>query len=97
LNPVQKGVAMLFFLDPDTGLAPGKLTKPEHVNPKDLPVLWRAMLPGDVLLIYQHYAHEELNQWVEKKRLLIASVLEEPPSTVKHSHCSDVCFFTLNK
>ena len=57
----------LVFLDPDTGLAPGKPTL-DHVLDTEVRDIWRAMPAGDVLVFYQHETNKAGKPWVQPKR-----------------------------
>jgi len=46
----------IVFLDPDTGIEPSA-ADPEHVAKTDLERIWAALLPNDVLAVYQHADH----------------------------------------
>jgi hypothetical protein len=56
----------IVFLDPDTGLAPGK-PKWEHVLKTELEDIWGAMRSGDVLVFYQHKGRQKGPQWFEPR------------------------------
>ena len=81
------------FLDPDTGIR--EKSGPEHVCRFVLTSVWKSMLPGDTLLIYQHYARKTVDAWLSEKRDLIATTLKQ--SDVTYKQHSGVCFFLIDK
>jgi hypothetical protein len=64
----------LLFLDPDTGIQPGKLT-PEHASLREITSVWRALDVGEVLALYQHAPHQA--DWVEQSINRMKSACED--------------------
>ena len=60
-----KGLPILVFLDPDTGIAE-RNARPEHVTPEEVHQIWYTLKPSDWLVLYQH-RHRKKN-WEEIKR-----------------------------
>jgi hypothetical protein len=65
----------IVFLDPDTGIEPKK-GKAEHITTNDLQKIWASLLPGDILMIYQHAAFTDnwLNDRKEKMSVVCDNV-----------------------
>lgn len=70
INEEIKG-RKIIFLDPDTGIAPGKKGKPEHVNTQDIKDIWGALSVGDLFVVYQH-ANRTKN-WVPGRKEKMSS------------------------
>jgi hypothetical protein len=77
-----RGERTLVFLDPDTGLEPAH-PDAKHVLEPELREVWRAMLPGDVLTVYQHQTNRSGQPWVEPKRLQLEAALDLPAGSVR--------------
>jgi len=60
-----KGLPILVFLDPDTGIAE-RNAKPEHVTTAEVRQIWDALKSSDCLVLYQH--RHRKNNWKEVKR-----------------------------
>jgi len=69
----------IVFLDPDTGIEPKK-GKAEHITTNDLQKIWAALLPGDLLVIYQHAAFTE--NWLNDRKKKMSVVCDNV--CVKH-------------
>lgn len=54
----------IVFLDPDTGIEPGKADA-AHVAAADLREVWDALAEGDVLVVYQHADHT--SSWQQER------------------------------
>ena len=93
LESRAKPSSYAIFLDPDTGIS--EKSGPEHVCPHLLASVWKSMLPGDTLLIYQHFAHRKVDLWLPEKTTLIAA--GTAGSDVTYKLHSGVCFFVINK
>jgi hypothetical protein len=83
------------FLDPDTGLR--EKSGPEHACRRMLTSLWKSMLPGDSLLVYQHYARKKVDSWLIEKCELIGKILQLGPADITYKQHSGVCLFLINK
>lgn len=58
----------LLFLDPDTGVS--ERAAIEHTARSDVECVWRAMLPGEWMVVYQHADHS--STWLDRRRALLA-------------------------
>ena len=76
------GERTLVFLDPDTGLEPAH-PDAKHVLESELREVWQAMLPGELLAVYQHQTNRSGQPWVEPKRLQLETALGLPAGSVK--------------
>jgi hypothetical protein len=83
------------FLDPDTGMR--EKSSPEHACQRVLTSIWKSMLPGDTLLVYQHYARKKLDSWLPEKSELLARTLKADLWDIAHKQHSGVCFFLVDK
>jgi hypothetical protein len=83
------------FLDPDTGIREKSGT--EHACRRVLTSIWKSMLPGDTLLVYQHYARKKVDSWLIEKRDLISKTLQSAISDITCKQHSGVCFFLIEK
>ena len=90
----------VIFLDPDTGLEPGRPTL-KHVLVSELEEIWKTMQGGDLLVFYQHKTNRNKKPWIEEKRKQFAGALGVPISDVKKAQspesASDVVFFYCQK
>ena len=88
--------ACVVFLDPDTGLAP-RTARFEHVLDSELIEIWQHMLPGDVLVFYQHQTNRNATPWIQPKREQFEKALGLSPGTAKVATgmaiARDVAFF----
>ena len=90
-----KPSSYVVFLDPDTGIR--EKSGPEHVCPRLLASVWKSMVSGDTLLIYQHYARKKVDSWLSEKAELIAKAIQTACSNVTYKQHSGVCFFLTRK
>jgi hypothetical protein len=94
----QYSEPMIVFLDPDTGIAPANY-KYEHVTPKEIQTVLRAMKSGDLLLCYQHARlgdGEWLNTTREEYRQAIGA--DVPMQTITCNEiANDVAFFVVER
>ncbi|MGD0624986.1 MAG: hypothetical protein ABSB32_09740 [Thermodesulfobacteriota bacterium] len=94
------GESCVVFLDPDTGLEPGKATF-KHVLVSELAEIWHHMLPRDVLVFYQHQTRRNGQPWIEPKREQFENALGLVRCGVKvatgHAIARDVAFFYCHK
>jgi hypothetical protein len=90
-----KTSSYVVFLDPDTGIR--EESGPEHACPRLLASVWKSMLAGDTLLIYQHYPRKKLDSWLPAAKELIATALQADFSDVNDKRHSGVCFFSVCK
>lgn len=58
----------LVFLDPDTGVS--DRAEVEHTDRSDAECVWRALQPGEWLVVYQHADHT--STWLDRRRALLA-------------------------
>jgi hypothetical protein len=90
--------AVIVFLDPDTGIAP-KTYGYEHVTPKEIKTILRAMKPGDWLLFYQHAQLGDGN-WRNSTKGKFGQAVNStvPIDTITCEEiASDVAFFTVER
>ena len=99
----------IVFLDPDTGLEPSESAKSglghrckaksEHVCEMELAKIWSLLVPGDVLVFYQHAIHEK--NWRERKRLQFSAAIgidDDRVGTARSDKlANDVAFFYVRK
>lgn len=94
------GERRVVFLDPDTGLTPGK-TDVTHVTDAEAKEFWSALAPGDTIVLYQHQTNRSGKPWVQPKRKQFAAAIEIPVSCVKIAKGSriahDVVFYYASK
>ena len=83
------------LLDPDNGVG-GKCPKSEHVCDKDISTVWSAMIPGDVLIVYQHQFRDK--EWLSKRQSQVAAATGVPNVTCRRDNdVQSVCFFEVVK
>lgn len=96
-RPATPGIV---FLDPDTGLQPVKPSL-EHVLDQELVEVWAGLVPGDLLVFYQHQTNRNGQPWVEPKKQQFEQVLSLPIGSAKlaraESIARDVVFFYVEK
>jgi hypothetical protein len=56
----------VLFLDPDTGLA-SRHPDMRHVLDTELAAIWHELLPGDLLVFYQHQTNRNGQPWIPEK------------------------------
>jgi hypothetical protein len=61
------------FLDPDTGIAPGKTASPQHVTADETRRVFNALHTRDVLVFYQHARHTK--KWQEETQQQLADAI----------------------
>jgi hypothetical protein len=85
----------LVFLDPDTGIS----DKPSerHVAPAEVAAIWKALAPGDWLMVYQHA--DRTRTWVERRSRELRAALGGAPVEVFTSSngARDVAFLAACK
>lgn len=91
-----RAAPLLVFLDPDTGLGKG-IT---HVKDTELEEIFREMLPGDILVFYQHAQRRK--DWQNATRDLFAKAIKLPADRVAPAPNSldiakDVIFFIATR
>lgn len=88
----------IVFLDPDTGLEPGKCAT-EHVTRKEVKQIYGSLNPGDFLVFYQHKFRS--SKWHEIRCSELAQACGLSESKVKtwkaNEIASDVIFFFTEK
>jgi hypothetical protein len=67
---------MIVFLDPDTGIEPAR-AEPEHVTRQDIGEIWAALLPGDILAVYQHA--DRTTTWRDDRGQKMAAACDNTP------------------
>jgi hypothetical protein len=83
------------LLDPDNGIS-GKCSKSEHVCKQELFTLWSAMVPGDVLIVYQHQFRDR--EWVSKRKsALVEAIGSDEVCCSQDKDVRSVCFFEVAK
>jgi hypothetical protein len=90
----------IVFLDPDTGLEPGKPNL-KHVLDSELAEIWRSMIPDDLMVFYQHQTNRNGEEWIEPKKSQFERALNIRPGSAKLAHgvkiARDVAFFFAAK
>ncbi len=88
------------FLDPDTGLSPRKPNF-KHVTGTEARTFWSVLVPGDVIVLYQHQTNRRGRPWVKQKLKQFATALDIPVSRVKvakgESIARDVVLYYASK
>jgi hypothetical protein len=88
------------FLDPDTGLEPRKPNL-NHVLESELAEIWCHLIPGDILVFYQHQTNKKGEPWIEQKREQFENALGLARGVAKvavgSTIASDVAFFYCRK
>jgi hypothetical protein len=94
------GQRRVVFLDPDTGLTPGK-TDSTHVSEAEVGQVWSALAPEDTIVLYQHQTNRKGMPWIQPKRKQFASAIGLPTASVKIAKGSriahDVVFYYASK
>lgn len=94
------GQRRVVFLDPDTGLTPGK-TDSTHVSEAEVGQVWSVLAPGDTIVLYQHQTNRKGMPWIQPKRKQFASAIGLPTASVQIAKGSriahDVVFYYANK
>ena len=97
---LREHVPGIVFLDPDTGLQP-RVAGPEHVLESELAEIWHALLPGDVMVFYQHQTNRKGTPWIEPKKAQFERVLGVRQGSAKLARAAgiarDVAFFFIEK
>ncbi|MCI0351456.1 MAG: hypothetical protein L0Z53_18695 [Acidobacteriales bacterium] len=96
-----KDKKVIAFLDPDTGLEPGK-AGPKHIRRTELRLVYDALKPHDWLALYQHAPRiRKGNSWIGTSRGKFSSVLDVSPKRVETLSApeiaDDVVLFALEK
>jgi hypothetical protein len=90
------GESCVVFLDPDTGLTP-RTAGFQHVLDSELNEIWQHMIPGDVLVLYQHQTNRNATPWIQPKREQFETALGLSPGTAQVATgggiANDVAFF----
>jgi hypothetical protein len=89
------GERYIILLDPDNGIS-GKCSKSEHVCADELSAMRSAMVPGDVLLVYQHRFRDK--GWASKRQealVLATKVSADAITCHRRRDVADVCFFAM--
>ncbi len=86
----------IVFLDPDTGLEPGKPNL-KHVLEMELREIWQGLRVGDLLVFYQHQTNRGGRPWVEEKKAQFETAIGLGPGDSKLALgkriAPDVAFF----
>ena len=90
------------FLDPDTGIEPGKRTV-KHVGIDEITEVWRVLNQRDWLVVYQHgprYQNPSVTPWRDAAREKFARACKVAPASVRmfvSESATDVAFFATAK
>jgi hypothetical protein len=88
------------FLDPDTGLQPGKPNL-KHVLESEAMAIWEDTKSGDIYVFYQHQNNRAGWEWIEPKRKQLENTLSLNSNSIKIAHgpkiAHDVVFFYAQK
>ncbi len=100
LSELQRMGKVLVFIDPDTGVEPTSGANDEHVRGKDLRTVWKALRPGDKLIVYQHASRSA--SWRDALRTRAGEFLMIGPGRLPDPYfteklAKDVCFLVLEK
>ncbi len=91
----SNGERYVILLDPDNGIS-GKRPKSEHVCANELSATRSAMVPGDVLLVYQHQFRDK--EWISKRQETMVLATQSTAHSItchRREDVADVCFFTM--
>jgi len=95
-----KGMPVIIFLDPDTGLEPNNPTL-NHVLDIEANKIWASLKTGDIIVFYQHQTNRNGRPWVEPKRKQFSNAINEPIENIKiasgNNIARDVVFFYAKK
>jgi hypothetical protein len=91
-----KGLPILAFLDPDTGIAE-RNAKPEHVTPKEVRNIWDALKPDDWLVLYQHRYRKTNWEKIKLAEFQRAIGTEKIETFREKDRVTDVVFFCVAK
>jgi hypothetical protein len=61
---------IIVFLDPDTGIQPGKGSNLKYITQEDIKEIYRILELGDLLVIYQHAGRTK--NWLDKSKNIMA-------------------------
>ena len=90
----------IVFLDPDTGLEPQN-SGPTHVLRSEVSAIWREMVPGEILVFYQHQPNRNGDPWIEPKKNELEDALGVPHGFAKIAVgpkiARDVAFYYCEK
>jgi len=91
----------IVLLDPDTGLQPKSGAGATHVSEKELAEIWKALLPRDVLVLYQHKTNRNGSEWIPEKKEQFETALGIKKGAAKLGQskdiANDVAFFYARK
>jgi len=97
----RPNVPGIVLLDPDTGLEPQGKPGLEHVLESELTKIWHALVPGDLLVFYQHQTNRRGEPWIELKKAQFERALGLRPGRAKLARAPriapDVAFFFAEK
>ena len=97
----RAGVPGIVFLDPDTGLEPPGVPGLQHILNTELAEVWKVLVPGDVLVFYQHQTNRNGQPWVEQKKAQFEQALGVAAGTAAVAWAEeiarDVVFFYAQK
>lgn len=91
----------LVFLDPDTGLEPGRGGDAKHVLNSEARAFWDALPQESVLVFYQHETNRAGRPWIQEKRAQLSGALGIAMENVGVASgltiARDVAFFHASK
>jgi len=90
---------VIFFLDPDTGIAPKKCSY-KHVRPGELSRVFAGLRADDILVFYQHGRSRTDRDWVANTRREFAEAVgatDGEVNTFTSRVAADVAFFAVKK
>jgi hypothetical protein len=90
----------IVFLDPDTGLEPPSGTHgPAHVLGHEVKEIWRTLIPGDVLVFYQHETNRRGEDFIGPKLGEFVKAIGIQSAKLAHAPkiARDVAFFYAQK
>ena len=72
----------LVFLDPDTGLEPGRSPSLNHVLDSEAYEIWTQLNSNEIFALYQHQTNKAGKPWIDPKRTQLEKAIQAPPGTV---------------
>ena len=84
------------LLDPDTGIEPRNV-RTEHVKAAEVRCMWKALVPGDWLVLYQHRWRDDSWRETAREKFRQACGTDEVETFSAKGVAGDVAFFATKK
>ncbi len=96
----ESGSTTVVLLDPDTGLAPESPSL-KHILESEVWAIWAALIPRDLLVLYQHQTNRNGRPWIAPKKKQFEQALGLEIGSAKCARSEriarDVAFFYAQK